>query len=233
MKLSIIIPTINEEENISFLLDELVGNTYDAEIIIVDGGSKDQTIAKISPYITDNRVTLLQTKLRSRAKQMNKGAQLASGDVLYFVHADVKPPKSFYTDIEKCIADGHKFGCYRFKFDTDSKGLNFNSYFTRFDWMFCRGGDQTMFVTAAFFTEMNCFNEEYIIMEDFDFIRRARRKSKLKIMKASVIVSSRKYEHNSYLKVNWINVTSYWMFMLGRSPRKIRDYYKKNLVMKY
>lgn len=233
MNLSIIIPTLNEEENISKLLVELIATPYNKEIVVVDGGSTDKTIEIVKGFTANNKVKLLETNLQSRAKQMNEGAKNSTGDVYYFVHADVMPPLTFYKDIEECIQSGDKFGCYRFKFDEDTNGLNFNAYFTRFDRMFCRGGDQTMFVTKEFFAEMNQFDEEYIIMEDFDFIRRARRKAKLKIMAQSVVVSSRKYDHNSYLKVNWINLTSYWMFMLGRHPQKIRNYYKKNLTMKY
>ncbi|SFT85932.1 transferase 2, rSAM/selenodomain-associated [Lishizhenia tianjinensis] len=231
MKLSIIIPTLNEEDNIEKLLGFLNGlqQTY-VEIIVVDGGSKDSTVERAKAY---KNVLCFDTQLMSRAKQMNYGAEKASGEMLYFIHADVMPLPSFYADILQAQKEGYDFGCYRFKFDKEHRALAFNAYFTRFNRMFCRGGDQTMFITKTLFNKYEGFDTYYSIMEDFDFIRRVKKKEKFKIIPKSVVVSARKYDHNSYLKVNLINLMSYWMFMLGKSPDDIRTFYKKNLVMKY
>jgi hypothetical protein len=95
--------------------------------------------------------------------------------------------------------------------------------------MFCRGGDQTLFVKKTVFNELNGYDPEYVIMEDFDFIRRARKKFNFKIIPKNVVVSARKYKHNSYFKVNVINLWSYWVFMLGGSSEKIKMNYKKRL----
>lgn len=231
MKLSIIIPTLNEEDNIDKLLRFLseLQQTY-VEIIVVDGGSQDRTVQRAKTY---KDVRCFDTQLASRAKQMNYGAEMATGEILYFIHADVMPLPSFYEDIQQAIKEGYSFGCYRFKFDKPHRALQFNAYFTRFNRMFCRGGDQTMFITKELFNQYNGFDTYYSIMEDFDFIRRVKKKEKFKIIPKSVVVSARKYDHNSYFKVNMINLFSYWMFMLGKSPDTIRKFYKKNLVMKY
>lgn len=225
MKISIIIPTINEENNLSGVLTLLLSNPYkDMELIVVDCGSSDKTQQIANSF---DGVKLVVCEIKSRAVQMNLGAEHASGDVLYFVHADSRPPESFPNDIALCLMKGDDLGCYRFKFDRNTFMLRFNAWWTRFPFMFCRGGDQTLFIRKQTFNELGGFNEEYSIMEDFDFIRRAKKKFKFSIMPKDVIVSARKYSTNSYFRVNMVNLWSYWMFMLGASPAYIKSFYKK------
>lgn len=227
MKISIIIPTINEENNLPDVLSLILSNPYkDIEVIVVDGGSSDST-QKIA--LQFEGVKLFVSKVKSRAVQLNLGAQHATGDILYFVHADSRPPESFPNDIALCLKKGDDFGCYRFKFDRDSLMLRFNAWWTRFPFMFCRGGDQTLFIRKHIFTELGGFNDEYIIMEDFDFIKRAKKLYRFAIIPKEVIVSSRKYTTNSYFRVNMVNLWSYWMFMLGASPSYIKAFYRKRL----
>ena len=227
MKISIIIPTINEENNLLDVLSLFSANPYkDIELIVVDGGSSDRTqlIAKEC-----DGVQLVVSEIKSRAVQMNLGAECATGDILYFVHADARPPVSFPNDIANCLKKGDDFGCYRFKFDKDSLMLKFNAWWTRFPFMFCRGGDQTLFIRKEIFHALNGFNEEFTIMEDFDFIRRAKKKYGFAIIPKEVVVSARKYSTNSYFRVNMVNLWSYWMFMLGASPDRIKSFYTKSL----
>ena len=227
MKISIIIPTLNEAENLPKLLKFLKTNPYkNIEIIIVDAASTDNTL-EIAKKFED--VEIISQNTRNRAVQMNLGAKAATGDLLYFVHADVLPPENFAKDIIEAINAGYELGCYRFTFDKKSVMLRFNAWWTRFNFMFCRGGDQTLFVTPSVFEELNRFNESYVIMEDFDFIKRARKKYRFKILPKSVVVSARKYKNNSYFKVNMVNLYSYWRFQFGVSPEKIKSFYQRSL----
>lgn len=226
MKLSIIIPTLNEEKNLPQLLDVIIPHTYKYdEIVVVDAESSDKTASIARDY----DVKVIMSKKASRAYQMNLGANLATGDVYYFVHADVLPPMTFRSDIESEWKNGIDSACYKFKFDKNQPMLKFNSWWTQFNFMFCRGGDQTLFVRKDVFEKLNGFDEDYIIMEDFDFIRRLKKKFNFSIIQKPVIVSARKYEKNSYFKVNMINLWSYWSFMFGRSPEKIKKFYENSL----
>ena len=226
MKLSIIIPTLNEELKLPQLLDVIVPLTYNYdEIIVVDAESSDKTVSIAKEY----GVKTITSEKESRAHQMNLGADQANGYVYYFVHADVMPPSSFRQDVDAVLEKGSNAACYKFEFDKKHPMLKFNSWWTQFNFMFCRGGDQTLFVKKETFEKLNGFDEDFIIMEDFDFIRRLRKKSKFSIIQKAVVVSARKYEKNSYLKVNLINLWSYWSFMFGRSPQKIKEFYKKHL----
>lgn len=221
MKLSIIIPTYNEEKNIARLIDFFQASNNCYEIIVVDGGSLDQTRS----ICLNKKVQLIDAPYRSRAKQMNLGAKKAGGEVFYFVHADTRPLESFYQDITESLDQGYKLGSYRFQFNSDSRRLKINSYFTRFNKLFCRGGDQTLFITKDLFNQMEGYKEEMEIMEEYDLIRRAKKWVKFKVIPKDVIVSARKYDRNSYLKVSMANFIIFLMFYLGISSKRMKAFY--------
>ncbi len=226
IELSIIIPVLNEELTLPRLLTQLCSSPSRSkiEIIIVDGGSTDDTLLKCNSC----EVTVIQSEA-GRAKQMNEGARLAKGKLLYFVHADTVPPISYFEDILEAVSNKYEFGCYRFKFESKHLMLYINSYCTRFDRLWLRGGDQTLFVTRELFEQLNGFDESYTIMEEYDFIRRAKKVAPFRIMPKSVLVSARKYNNNSWVRVQLVNAKAVRMFMKGIHPDHIREFYKRNL----
>ena len=222
-KITVVIPTLNEAENLGGLVRYLQENGQGkiAEFIVSDACSQDDT-ARIAQNIG---VKLIMSRQASRAHQMNAAAELATGDILFFVHADANPPKSFVTDILKFIQKGYDLGCYRFKFNSNNPLLAVNSYFTRFRLLWCRGGDQTLFIKKSVFDDNGGFNEEYVVMEDFELIKRLWKKYKFGIIPKSVLVSARKYEENSYWTVNLANLKAFRMFVKGAAPEKIKETY--------
>ena len=226
-KISIIIPVYNEEENIQKLLPLLIDATASIprEIIVVDGGSTDRTAERATAL----GATVLRSPKKGRAHQMNHGYENSTGDILYFVHADTLPPLSFVADIRAALAEGYPLGCYRFEFDSPRKILKINAYFTRFDKMWCRGGDQTLYVTRSLFKELKGYCSKHYIMEEYDFIARARKENRFKIMPKSVLVSARKYENNGYLKVQFANLMVFNMYRLGFSQEKMMKFYRSML----
>lgn len=227
MKISIIIPTLNEAENISRLIPFLLlnGKDYIAEIIVADGCSTDETV-KIARQLG---ALIHECKCGCRAIQMNKGTELATGEILYFVHADSVPPSSFATDVIAAVKAGNELGRYRTRFDSNLWALKANAWFTRFNRVINNGGDQTLFVTRKLFEELKGYNEEWVIMEEYEFFRRARKKYRYKVIPKEVIVSTRKYDKNSYLRVNLVNLTVFTMFRFGASPQRIRSTYQRLL----
>lgn len=219
IKFSVIIPTLNEADNIGELLELLIPQldfNVD-EIIVVDANSLDKT----NEIATSFGVRVISCLQKSRAFQMNLGAKEAKGNLFYFVHADARPPKSFRTDIMEALSNDYVIGCYRFKFDSNKWLLALNSYFTRFDRLMCRGGDQTLFVSKELFEKLGGYQENYRIMEDYDFIIRARKENAFKILPKNVIVSSRKYKHNSYLRVNIANLIVFTLFGFGAKQKNM------------
>ena len=197
MFISIIVPTYREEATIVQTVEYLLSVTQNAssEIIIVDAGSGDNTIAFAVKAGASIAVTAPE---KGRAAQMNYGASLAKGDVYYFVHADSIPPETFIQDITQAIQNGFQIGRYRTKFDSNSWLLKLNAFFTRFDWLMCYGGDQTLFIKASLFKFLNGFKSEMKIMEEYDLVMRARIMSKYKIFKGKTLISARKYKLNSW-----------------------------------
>lgn len=225
MSISIIIPTYNESEHIEKLVTHLLENGHGmvTEILVIDGHSQDDTLARAAK--AGARSYLAPRK--GRAAQMNFGASLATGQILYFVHADSFPPQSYVSDILDAIKEGFPIGCYRFKFRSDKLMLRFNSYCTRFDRIMCRGGDQTLYVLKTIFEELGQYQDDYVIMEEYDFIIRARKKFPFKIIPKDVLVSARKYDNNSYFRVNLANLTVFMMFYAGFSQLQMLNTYKR------
>ena len=227
MKISVIIPTWNEGDRIRALIKFIFdhGRESIADVIISDGGSDDNTVESA----IETQAIVLKKQERSRAIQMNAGARMATGDILYFIHADVKLIDSFANDIINSVRSGSHAGCYRYVFDSTNAMLRINSYCTRFDGIMCRGGDQTLFVLRSVFVDMNGFNPFYSIMEDYDFIIRLRKRYRFKIIPKSIMVSARKYETNSWLRVQLANLCVFIMFFAGQKPEKMKSFYASAL----
>lgn len=225
--LSVIIITLNEADNIGQLLERLQANRDErvVDVLLVDGGSTDGT-RKIAAAAG---ATVMEAPCCGRAVQMNFGAKHATGSILYFIHADSLPPNTYVTDVVEAVESGFPIGCFRFQFNSERLLLKLNSYFTRFDKMWCRGGDQTLFVTRDLFDELKGYDESHLIMEEYDLIERAREKYSFKIIPKDVLVSARKYENNSYLKVQLANLIVFNMYRLGCSQERMKYWYKRVL----
>lgn len=222
-KISVIIPTLNEAAEIQELIQHLLKNKKNnaVEVIVVDANSVDDT----STLALKSGAKVIKSLEASRAHQMNLGAREASGNILYFVHADAVPPSSYTVDITNAINNGNDFGCYRFKFESKNPLLAVNSFFTKFKFLWCRGGDQTLFIKKEVFEKENGFDEQYIIMEDFELVKRLWKKYKFIILPKSVRVSARKYEVNGYFQVNLANLKVFRMFNKGCEPKLLKQKY--------
>ncbi len=228
--ISIIIPTLNEADCIATLTRYLKCHaTGPIQIIISDGGSTDNTASIAASEGTE----VVFSQKKGRAAQMNYGASFATEPILYFVHADCIPPKNFYNKIISSVEDGFALGRFQTKFDSNKRLLKLNAFFTRFDWEVCSGGDQTLFFRKDIFTEINGFDDELFLMEDYDIVKRARQNFSYAILKDKVLVSARKYSDNSWLKVQQAHHTLIKMYQKGASQQALVDKYKQLLNYRY
>ena len=227
MTISIIIPAYNEEQLIGILVSFLKKNSNRdvAEIIVADGGSTDNTVAAAAAA----GATAIVSPLKGRSCQMNFGASIATGTVLYFVHADTFPPETYAVDIMAAREGGQSLGRYYTKFMSNKKILWFNEWFTRFDFFICMGGDQTLFVTKALFDSVGGFDSKMLLMEEYDFCARARRAGSYTIMDGAALVSARKYDKNSWLRVQRANYKVVQLYKKGVSQVTLAATYKRML----
>ena len=225
MNLSIIIPTLNEAQHIGRLIDRLLTNkTNEIEIIVVDGGSGDGTL----DIVQSKGISIIKTA-PSRAIQMNAGAAAAQYQYLYFVHADTFPPEDYLEDHKIIINGPTKAGCYRSKFMGDHSLLKLNAFFTRFNWLVSRGGDQSLFIEKDYFNELGGFDESMVIMEEYPLIEKIMEQDQLKIIPKTIEISTRKYDYNSWLKVSRANYIAFKMYRKGICSKEIRTRYKSLL----
>lgn len=228
MKLSIIIPVLNEARNLVEMLPFYLNHARKKhfEVIVVDGGSEDESF-----LIAKNLgVHVMQSTEKSRACQMNLGVKYALGETLYFVHADTRVLTSFFTDISDALDRGISAGCFAYSFDDDRWLLKVNSWFTQFNGLLSGGGDQTLFVKREVFEEIGGFDETYCIMEDFDLTRRLKKSHNFHVIPKKVTVSARKYATNSWIRVQLVNLLMVILFHLNVSPLRLKRLYSSLLV---
>ncbi|MBI1228080.1 MAG: glycosyltransferase [Bacteroidetes bacterium] len=229
MQISVIIPTFNEERNIG----KTVRRILDAhaatimEIIVVDGGSEDDTVR----LAKEAGASVISSPQKGRGAQMDFGARQSRGDVLYFVHADVLPPASFAADIEAALQKGWLMGNFQYCFDSDRPLLRLNAYFTRFRWFFTQGGDRTFFIRRETYFGLGGYDPNFVAMEEYDFLRRAKRAGyDFAMLPCKCTVSARKYERNSWLRVQIANFVAYNLWARGlATPQRVREVYGRML----
>jgi rSAM/selenodomain-associated transferase 2 len=220
--ISIIIPTKNEEA----IIHQTVKNLQDlrknnlCEIIIVDGMSNDQTIKFSEPY-----VDLIITSEPNRGIQQNKGAMLASGEILVFLHADTIVTKHQIKIIRKI--KNFNWGFFKISFERkDLKYkflafcINLRSYLFNY-----ATGDQVFCINKKFFKKVGGF-PNYELMEDIKISSKLKKHSKPKIFKEYIKTSARRWENNGFIwtiiKMRILRL----LYYLNVKPSKLKTYYK-------
>ncbi len=193
------------------------------EIIIVDGGSADKTVA----VAREAGFRCVVSPRKGRAAQMNHGAELAKGEIIYFLHADTLPPPRALPKILKAMEDGVRSGCFRLAFDEPSRLMRFYAWFTRFDLLPFRYGDQSLFVCAQLFRRLGGFREDHVVMEDNEFMRRLRKQSSFTVMPDRVVTSARKYRENGFVRLQLIFTLIFVMYYLGFGQDTLVSLYRR------
>jgi len=225
-KISIIIPTINEANNLPLLLSDLSTIQKEGEIIIVDCGSEDRTIDLANIY----GAKVYQSKERNRGLQLDIGAKNSKGDWLIFLHADTRLTHDWFRKINPFLKGNNNY-IYYFKFKINNKKIifrvleilvNFRSKYFKQPY-----GDQGLIIHRATYFKNNGFRK-IPIMEDIDFLRRLNKKKDLKQLNLPIFISSRKWERTNI----FLQALKNWKFrrrwLKGESTKSIySEYYKK------
>ena len=226
MNLSIIIPTYNEETCIADTLSVICNaarHRKDTEIIISDSG-EDNTLAVAAGFPVK---TCRSPK--GRAVQMNRGAEVASGRILCFLHADTLPPEGFIGDIISAVEQGSEAGCFQLTFDDPHWLMQTYGWFTRFPLSVCRGGDQALFITHKLFKRIGGFNEGLRVMEDIEILERINKHTSFRILDGVAVTSARKYHINGRVRLQILFGIVHLLYTLGFDQDIIADYYSRNI----
>ena len=222
MAISIIIPTLNEEENIRKLLDNLKNLKGDFEVIFSDGGSLDKTLDIIKDF---SNYKIINTD-RGRAKQLNNGAKESNNDILFFLHADSVIEENALTKIEDFIKNGNKVGCLKIKFDSKKILMNIFAVLSnlRVKYRNIAFGDQGIFIEKKFFEDIGMF-EDIPLMEDYKLSIKLKSICRIKYIDSYIISSSRRFEKNGIIKTALLMQKLQYMFRKGISIDKIANIY--------
>ncbi|MEN8900459.1 MAG: TIGR04283 family arsenosugar biosynthesis glycosyltransferase [Nonlabens sp.] len=228
--LSIVIPVLNEESSIIQLIEHLNNFAMDAsrlEYIIVDGGSRDKTLELLYNYSEAHEEMSIKviSSEKGRGKQLHNGSKEATGDILYFLHADSYPPKNYDQLIIEAFRKGHPAGCFRMKFKSWHPWLIIIGWFTRFSWKASRGGDQSQYITKELYVDIGGYNTQIPIYEDYDLIARLYDRDQYYVIPKWLKTSARRYEEIGVFKLQWFYITIYWRKYRGATIDELYEYY--------
>jgi rSAM/selenodomain-associated transferase 2 len=221
---SVIIPTLNEEESLVSCLGRL-RETGVEECIVVDGGSRDAT----KEVALSHNVNFLITP-GGRAAQSNAGAALARGRILCFLHADTRLPLGWHSQILDVVeVQGRAGGAFRFGLRGDrpvwriiEAGVNWRS-----KWLGLPYGDQALFVRREVFASLSGF-KHMPFMEDVDFVFRLKRLGSLGLAPGRAETSPRKWEKEGALSTTLGNYSALLGYILGIKPSTLYRWYARS-----
>lgn len=219
--ISAIIPVLNEAKILDQSLSRLIPQLKDHELIIVDGGSNDET-----PLIAKKYGQVISAE-RGRAHQSNAGAVAARGDILLFLHADVSLDSGAIEGVETAIAAGYIGGAFKQRIDGDhplyrliERTANFRAKRLRIFY-----GDGGIFIRRAEFNQIGGF-PEIPIMEEVGLSRKLDRCGKVTVVEPGIHISARRWQQNGILRTTLTNWLITLLYLLRVPPNYLAKLYR-------
>ena len=218
--ISVVIPALNEAAAIAATIQRVRAVLPDAEIIVADGGSGDATLA-LARAVGAHALTAP----RGRGPQLAAGAAAARGEVLLFLHADTLLPADAAAVLAAAFArPAVSVGTFRLRFDAGGFFLRACASCSRLDSVFTRFGDQGIAVRRDFYVALGGF-PAWPLFEDVEFLRRARRVTRVWSFPACVTTSARRFRRHGALRQQWRNARLLLRFLAGASPHALAAEY--------
>ncbi len=223
--LSMILPVLNEAGGINEIIAHLRGldNDKTSEIIVVDGDTRGSTVSAVR----DERAFKVISD-KGRARQMNYGASIASGDILLFLHADTLLPKNALAMILSAMSDDRFVaGAFDLGINSDRPIFRITERYVYLRTRMTRVpfGDQAIFIRKEYFKEIGGYRD-MPLMEDVEMMGRIRkRRDRLCIIPARVLTSPRRWEHEGILFCTIRNWTIQLLYVLGVPVQHLQKFY--------
>lgn len=222
-KKSVIIPVVNEQETIVAAVRSAWAAGAD-EVIVVDGGSSDRTCQ----LAQSERARLIHSAL-GRARQQNAGAQVASGDIFVFLHADCQLGPECLQQIDALATDPHVYGA--FQQDIEARGLLYRAIAcgnaARVRWAGLAYGDQGIFVSRAAFLQVGGFPDVQL-MEDVMLMQRLDRFGRPGLLPGPIRISARRWQRRGVVAQTVRNWSLLAAFFCGTPPAQLSRYYPRH-----
>lgn len=221
MRLTVVVPTLNEAAH---LMVSLASLPRDAEVIVSDGGSTDETTS-----IAARAGAHVVTGAKGRAQQMNRGAEAAHGDTLLFLHADCSLGPNALDQIETALASEDVVGgAFRMSIANASWGLRWIAATSnaRARYLKTPYGDQALFVRRSAFEELGGF-PEIPFMEDVALVRKLKRAGDLVLVDETVTTGARHWSRLGPLATTLLNWSMVTLFLLGVSAERLEPWYRR------
>ncbi len=221
--ISIVIPALDEEASITRTV-ESCSDPRVLEVIVVDGGSRDQTAGRAREA---GAQVVLSTP--GRALQMNCGARLARGSHLLFLHADTRLPLGFGAEVIRLLAlPDTAVGAFTLAIDGAGRSLRLIERVAGFRArrLGLPYGDQVLFLRAELFRQIGGF-PELPMMEDFALVRRLSRVGRVRVSPLPALTSARRWEQAGPWRTTLANQLAVASFLAGVSPARIAPWYRR------
>ena len=220
--ISVIIPALNEAQNLPGVLAALAGDGVEAEIIVVDGGSADGT-----PDVARRAGVRVIETAPGRGGQLRAGAEAAAGDVLWFLHADSHIDSCGYRAMTATMANGHYLGgAFSLQIDSPQPVLRTISRLAtlRSRYLNLVYGDQGIFVRREVFRDLKGFSP-LPICEDLDFFRKLKKRGPVVILREKAVTSPRRWLSEGIGFTTFRNIAIASWFLMGFSPAALSRWY--------
>jgi rSAM/selenodomain-associated transferase 2 len=219
-RISVIVPTLNEQDHLSATLRAVILAPGD-ELIVVDGGSTDQTVA-----IAQQCTAQVMHSRRGRAMQMNWGARYAHGDILLFLHADTLLPAAGLEAVRRALQDDVVGGAFRLAIMPPTPALRLVAWGTNLRARFGQlpYGDQALFMPRQVFESLGGY-DEIPFMEDVRLVQALRKRGRLTLLPQAVHTSGRRWQRDGVLYTTVRNTVLITLYFWGVPPEKLQHWY--------
>lgn len=220
-RVSVIIPTYREAERIHNLIKSLIAQGFD-EIIVADASDDNMT----SQAAINAGAICLSDLPPGRGRQMHAGAQVATGEIFFFLHADSALPEPCYRAVCDCLSKNENLaGCFRLAFDRRHPLLAFYGWCSRLNWRVTTYGDQGLFIRKSTYVDIGGF-ADMELMEDVELQRRLRARGRFVKLPHEIVTSARRFVKRGIWAQQLLNIIIVIAYSCGVAPARLARWYQ-------